>query len=44
MIERAAFWIAFPIIVVYGLIRDEIEFYKLVHHYINSKQLKDAEL
>jgi hypothetical protein len=42
-LSEALLLAALPFIVIYGLIRDEIEFWKLVHHHVKSKPLKDAE-
>ena len=44
MIEEALIWISLPFRVVYGLIRDEIEFYKIVRHHLTSKPGKDFEI
>ena len=38
------FWTAFPFRVIWGVIRDEIEFYKIVHHHVTSKPGKDIEV
>jgi hypothetical protein len=42
-IGEVTFWIAFPFRVAWGLIRDEIEFWKIVHHHATSKPFKDIE-
>ena len=41
---RILFWTTFPIRVIFGVIRDEIEFYKIVHHHVTSKPGKDIEV
>lgn len=43
MIEEALIWISLPFRVAYGLIRDEIEFYRIVRHHIKNKPFKDVE-
>jgi hypothetical protein len=41
--SEALFWAMLPLRVVYGLIRDEVEFWMLVKGYVVDKPLKDAE-
>lgn len=42
--KEVLFWTTFPIRVVWGIIRDEIEFYRFVKHHITSKPGKDFEV
>ena len=42
--KEILFWTAFPFRVIFGIIRDEIEFYKFVRHHLTSKPGKDFEL